>query len=63
MYADVGKGNFGGADGLQAQGQALLQEKGHSYDVMKAKDKKSGEAVTLYFNADIPFKSYEVKLK
>lgn len=49
--------------GLQPQGQALLQEKGHSYDVMKAKDKKSGEPVTLYFNADIPFKSYEVKMK
>ncbi|MBZ5531873.1 MAG: DUF4919 domain-containing protein [Acidobacteriia bacterium] len=49
--------------GLQPQGQALLHDKGHSYDVMKAKDKKSGEAVTLYFNADIPFKSYEVKMK
>lgn len=44
--------------GLQPQGQSLLHDQGHSYDVMKAKDRKSGEAVTLYFNADIPFKSY-----
>lgn len=49
--------------GLQPQGQSLLHDKGHSYDVMKAKDRKSGEPVTLYFNADIPFKSYEVKMK
>lgn len=44
--------------GLQPQGQSLLHDQGHSYDVMKTKDRQSGEVVTLYFNADIPFKSY-----
>jgi hypothetical protein len=38
------------------ESQSLLHKNGHSYDEIKFKDPKSGQAVTLYFNVDIPAK-------
>ena len=36
-------------------GQSLVQQNGHSYDVMKCSGNDDGKESTLYFNADIPF--------
>jgi hypothetical protein len=41
--------------GLRATGQALINEKGHSYDKMTAVDPKTNETVVYYFNIDKPF--------
>jgi hypothetical protein len=38
---------------LQPAHQSLVEDQGHSYDVMEAKDPKTGETVTLFFNVDI----------
>lgn len=38
---------------LQPHGQSLANDQGHSYDVLDAKDPKSGQTVTLYFNVDV----------
>ncbi len=42
--------------GFQPSGQSLLQENGHSYDVMKAKSREDGSEQTFYFNVDIAMK-------
>ncbi|MDO8281697.1 MAG: DUF4919 domain-containing protein [Thermodesulfovibrionia bacterium] len=39
---------------LQADEQKLVNEDGHSYDVFKATDLKTGQSSVLYFNVDIP---------
>jgi hypothetical protein len=41
--------------GLRPTGQALINEKGHSYDKMTAVDPKTNETVVYYFNIDKPF--------
>ena len=41
--------------GLRPAGQSLLNEKGHSYDAMRAVNPKTNETVTYYFNIDKPF--------
>jgi hypothetical protein len=41
--------------GLRPTGQALINEKGHSYDKMTAVDPKTNETVVYYFNIDTPF--------
>lgn len=41
--------------GLRPSGQSLVMDKGHAYDVMKAKD-EDGKEETFYFNTDIPMK-------
>jgi hypothetical protein len=41
---------------LQPQGQSLAHKGDHSYDVMKTKNQKTGEEVTVFFNADIPMR-------
>ncbi len=43
--------------GLRPSGQSLMNQNGHSYDVMKAKSDDGAEQ-TFYFNVDIPFKHY-----
>ena len=43
------------AMGLKPSGQSLMMDKGHAYDVMKAKD-EDGKEETFYFNTDIPMK-------
>jgi len=42
--------------GFQPSEQSLLNEKGHSYDVMKVKNREDGSEQTLYFNVDIHMK-------
>ena len=42
---------------LRAVGQSLVNDKGHSYDVMKTLDPKNAEA-TYFFNVDMPFSAY-----
>jgi hypothetical protein len=44
--------------GFQPSGQSLVNENGHSYDVMKVKGRDDGSEQTFYFNVDIPMKSY-----
>ena len=44
--------------GLRPNKQSVAHDGGHSYDVMETTDSASGNAVTLYFNVDIPFKHY-----
>jgi Domain of unknown function (DUF4919) len=39
---------------LSPAGQSLLHEKGHSFDLLEAKDPKTGGTINLYFNVDIP---------
>jgi hypothetical protein len=46
--------------GLSPVRQSVRHSNEHSYDVMEAKDAKTGETVTLYFNVDVPFKHYGV---
>jgi hypothetical protein len=43
--------------GFQPVQQRLMNQNGHSYDVMKVKDQNGAEQ-SLYFNADIPMKMY-----
>ena len=43
--------------GFTSSGQSLLQQNGHSYDVMKAKN-DAGTEQTFFFNVDIPFQHY-----
>lgn len=43
--------------GFKPSGQSLMNQNGHSYDVMKAKS-GDGTEQTFYFNVDIPFKHY-----
>jgi hypothetical protein len=40
--------------GLRATGQELIQQNGHSYDLMKAVNTKTNEPVSYYFNIDKP---------
>ena len=42
---------------LRAVGQSLVQQDGHSYDVMRVVDRNNVEA-TYYFNIDKPFSAY-----
>jgi Domain of unknown function (DUF4919) len=44
--------------GLRPNKQSVAHDGAHSYDVMETIDLASGNAVTLYFNVDIPFKHY-----
>lgn len=46
--------------GVSATKQSVTHTNGHSYDVMEVQDNKSGATGTLYFNVDIPFKSYKL---
>jgi Domain of unknown function (DUF4919) len=41
--------------GLRATGQALINDKGHSYDKLTAVDPKTNEKYEFYFNIDKPF--------
>jgi Domain of unknown function (DUF4919) len=41
--------------GLRVQSQALVNDKGHSFDKMTALDPKTNETVVYYFNIDKPF--------
>ena len=41
--------------GLRPTGQALVNEKGHSYDKMTVVDPKTNQTLTFYFNIDKPF--------
>ena len=41
--------------GMKAVGQALVHDKGHSYDRMEAIDRKTEAKATFFFNIDIPF--------
>ncbi|HKP36630.1 MAG TPA: DUF4919 domain-containing protein [Pyrinomonadaceae bacterium] len=40
--------------GLRATGQELVHQNGHSFDLMKAVDKKTNATVSYYFNIDKP---------
>jgi hypothetical protein len=44
--------------GFRPSGQSLVNQNGHSYDVMKVKNAEDGTEQTFYFNVDIPFKHY-----
>jgi len=44
--------------GLQKSGQLLMEKDGHRFDVITAIDTKTGNEVTLYFNVDSMFESY-----
>jgi hypothetical protein len=44
--------------GFRPSQQSLVNQKGHSYDVMKVKNAEDGTEQTFYFNVDIPFKHY-----
>ncbi|HWG21935.1 MAG TPA: DUF4919 domain-containing protein [Terracidiphilus sp.] len=46
--------------GFRPSGQSVMNQNGHSYDVMKVKNAKDGSDQTFYFNVDIPFKHYGV---
>lgn len=41
--------------GLRTTQQALINDKGHSYDLMTALDPKTNQSVKYYFNIDKPF--------
>jgi Domain of unknown function (DUF4919) len=41
--------------GLRPSGQALIKDKGHSFDKMTAVDPKTNASVVYYFNIDKPF--------
>ncbi|HEY6046162.1 MAG TPA: DUF4919 domain-containing protein [Pyrinomonadaceae bacterium] len=41
--------------GLRATDQSLVNQDGHSYDLMKAVNTKTNETVSYYFNIDKPF--------
>ncbi len=38
--------------------QSVIHQDGHSYDVMKVKNRDTGAEETFYFNVDIPFAHY-----
>jgi hypothetical protein len=40
--------------GMKVVSQALVHDKGHSYDKMDAIDRKTNQTTTFYFNVDIP---------
>ncbi|HSD45517.1 MAG TPA: DUF4919 domain-containing protein [Pyrinomonadaceae bacterium] len=42
--------------GLRPIGQALVEDKGHSYDVITVVDPQTNQQTELYFNIDRPFK-------
>lgn len=42
--------------GFQPAQQSLLEDNGHSYDVMKVKSREDGSEQTFYFNVDIAIK-------
>jgi hypothetical protein len=44
--------------GFRPSQQSLVNQNGHSYDVMKVKNAEDGTEQTFYFNVDIPFKHY-----
>jgi hypothetical protein len=44
--------------GFRPSQQSLVNQNGHSYDVMKVKSIEDGTEQTFYFNVDIPFKHY-----
>jgi hypothetical protein len=44
--------------GFRPSQQSLVNQDGHSYDVMKVKNAQDGTEQTFYFNVDIPFKHY-----
>jgi len=44
--------------GFKPSQQSLVNQDGHSYDVMKVKNAEDGTEQTFYFNVDIPFKHY-----
>src|SRR5271157_175297 len=44
--------------GFRPSQQSLVNQNGHSYDVMKVKRVEDGTEQTFYFNVDIPFKHY-----
>jgi len=44
--------------GFKPSQQSLVNQNGHSYDVMKVKKADDGTDQTFYFNVDIPFKHY-----
>jgi hypothetical protein len=44
--------------GFRPSQQSLVNQDGHSYDVMKVKNAEDGTEQTFYFNVDIPFKHY-----
>ncbi|HEY6968910.1 MAG TPA: DUF4919 domain-containing protein [Candidatus Angelobacter sp.] len=44
--------------GLMPGRQSLVNEGGHNYDLLEARDPQSNQTVKLYFNVDIPFKHY-----
>jgi uncharacterized protein len=48
--------------GYQVRGQSLIQEDGHSFDLMQVIDKESKEA-KFYFNVDIVFAAYDKMFK
>ncbi|MBI4825794.1 MAG: DUF4919 domain-containing protein [Nitrospirae bacterium] len=48
--------------GLQADEQRLVNQDGHSYDVFKVTDLKTGQSSVLYFNVDIPLGWLEKKI-
>jgi hypothetical protein len=45
--------------GLSPGQQSLKHSNHHSYDILEAKDPKTNQTVTLYFNVDVPFKHYQ----
>ena len=49
--------------GLRVTAQALINEKGHSYDRMTVLDPKTNESVVYYFNIDKPFSWLDKSLK
>jgi hypothetical protein len=44
--------------GFRPSQQSLVNQNGHSYDVMKVKNAEDGTEQAFYFNVDIPFKHY-----
>jgi len=49
--------------GLRPTDQALIKDKGHSYDKMTALDPKTNQSVVYYFNIDKPFNWLDKSLK
>jgi hypothetical protein len=49
--------------GLRPTDQALVKEKGHSFDRMTALDPKTNQSVIYYFNIDKPFNWLDKSLK
>lgn len=49
--------------GLRSAGQQKVEENGHNYDKMMAKDPKTDQSSTYYFNVDRPFNWLRNRLK